>query len=416
MGFVKSQFFEDQERGWSAVDNKYACGDCIDEPFLKEFVQNNATAHTCDYCFAESNEPISLSVEELQEIIFSVVYDYYADPTNAGVPYDKGFIIEPIDITDVLNNLGLDCNMDLWNDIVHSDHGNCYVRAAFGHWATSTESELLSYSWSSFENIVKYRTRFNFTRYDEEDQFEPNETHPRHMLDVLANHLQRAVITVQPHTPIYRARARRINQYWEPSADELGAPPPKIATGGRMNPPGIPYLYTAMDFNTAVYEARANHRTTSTVFVGQFTLTRPLKILDLTLAPHLPSIFDLDSRPERESVLFFESFVKKISQPIKPDDKVHLSYIPTQVVCEFLAQCFKTPNGESLDGIIFPSSLYSGGKNLVIFPRHSGRMPDFGATELQSIYKYQRPRKFSKPTKNGTIPGKIIPITTSNVI
>lgn len=413
MGLLKSQFIEEQERGWSAISDKNVCADCIDEPFLKQFVIDNASATTCDYCSATSEELISLPTEHLQELIYTTVYDYFAEPTDAGVPYDKGFIIDPIDITEVLYNLGLECNMDLWDDIVNSDHGNGYVGASYGHWATSSESESLSYSWSNFENIVKHRTRFNFSRFEGDEYVDPGETPPRHMLDVIGNHLQKAVTVVKQETLVYRVRSRSAKHTWKPNAKELGAPPPEITTGGRMNPPGIPYLYTALDFNTAVYEARANHRTTGTVFVGQFALSRDLNVVDLTVQLPLPSIFDLDNRPERESVLFFDGFVNKISQPITPDDKIHLSYIPTQVVCEFLAQCFKTLEGKSLDGIIFPSSLYNGGKNLVIFPTHTGWHPEFAGVTLYKVFKYQRPRKLAKSSRYAV--GKILPIKEAEI-
>jgi len=413
MGLVKSRFLEEQERGWSAINDKTVCADCIDETFLKEFVTENASANFCDYCAAQSNEPISIAVEDLQELIYSVVYDYYAEPTCAGVPYDQGFIINPVDITDVFNNLGFDCHVELWNDITKSDHGNGYVIASYGHWASSTESESLIYSWSNFENIVKHRTRFNFSTHSENEHLDPGETPPRYMLDVIGDHLQGSVTNINQGTLVYRVRTRKLNHTWKPNTEELGAPPPEITTGGRMNPPGIPYLYTALDFNTAVYEARANRRTTNTVFVGQFKLTQTLKVIDLTLERPLPSIFDLDNRKERESMLFFENFVTRISQPITPDDKIHLSYIPTQVVCEFLAQCFTTKQGDSLDGIIFPSSLYSDGKNLVIFPSHNDSRPDFKGVMLDRVYKYHHPRKTSHLLSAGQIVGKITLINHS---
>ncbi|HUX65543.1 MAG TPA: RES family NAD+ phosphorylase, partial [archaeon] len=50
------------------------------------------------------------------------------------------------------------------------------------------------------------------------------------------------------------------------------------------------------------------------------------------------------------------------------DDREHLDYVPSQVVCEYLAQVFKTNTGERLGGLIFPSSVHVEGRNLVVFP------------------------------------------------
>lgn len=40
------------------------------------------------------------------------------------------------------------------------------------------------------------------------------------------------------------------------SLDRMSAPPPDLATPGRANPAGIPYLYASSDPNTAISELR----------------------------------------------------------------------------------------------------------------------------------------------------------------
>jgi hypothetical protein len=55
-----------------------------------------------------------------------------------------------------------------------------------------------------------------------------------------------------------------------------------------------------------------------------------------------------------------------ISSPIARDDRVHIKYVPTQVVTEFLRTA-KLPEGVKLDGIRYRSSRRDGGISLVLF-------------------------------------------------
>ena len=50
------------------------------------------------------------------------------------------------------------------------------------------------------------------------------------------------------------------------------------------------------------------------------------------------------------------------------DGREHIDYVPSQVICEYLAQIFQTTESDRLAGIIYPSSVVDGGKNLVVFP------------------------------------------------
>jgi len=42
--------------------------------------------------------------------------------------------------------------------------------------------------------------------------------------------------------------------------------------------------------------------------------------------------------------------------------------VPSQVVCEYLAQVFEPTPGTRLGGLVYPSAVHPGGKNLVVFP------------------------------------------------
>ena len=63
-----------------------------------------------------------------------------------------------------------------------------------------------------------------------------------------------------------------------------------------------------------------------------------------------------------------------ICQPVQKDGREHINYVPSQVVSEYFAQVFKTPEGKMLDGIVYPSAVALGSVNLALFPR-SGNVP-----------------------------------------
>jgi RES domain len=102
--------------------------------------------------------------------------------------------------------------------------------------------------------------------------------------------------------------------------------------------------------------------------VGQFRTMRDIKILDLAQLPPIPSLFAeiLDSLPydPHEALRFLHRLADDISRPIARDDGVHIEYVPTQVVTEFLRT---TMPEVKLDGIRYRSSRRDGGTSLVLF-------------------------------------------------
>jgi hypothetical protein len=99
--------------------------------------------------------------------------------------------------------------------------------------------------------------------------------------------------------------------------------------------------------------------------------------LNLTKLPDLPSIFDDNRRNEREGLIFLEHFIEEISKPVTKDGSEHIEYVPSQVVSEYFALVFQPAKGKNLDGILYPSSVHSGGRNLVLFPSERTFEPIF---------------------------------------
>jgi RES domain-containing protein len=341
----------------------------VDDPYIKTLIQDNASSNTCDYCGRQdTNGDMAAETEVVVKAIYDTVHTYYCEPASGGVPYDGGFIIDPIGISEVLDNLDFGGHPDFVDAVIGAEvNGDCFVPAADGYWGGSHRHQVLSGAWQLFSHTVKHETRFHFANTPREAE-SPYDIDIADVLPAIAEHLRPFICTIPAGVEVHRARIRHRGQTWQPTADQMGAPPKTLTTAGRMNPAGIPYLYTSLDKATARREIGVPARTSRTVFTAAFTLTRPLTVIDLTALPSIPSMFDLERKEEREKALFIHEFVETISVPVTKDGREHIDYVPSQVVCEYLAQVFDAGKNTKLAGLIYPSAVQSGGKNLVVFP------------------------------------------------
>jgi RES domain-containing protein len=379
VGLAKHELIEEQERGWSAPDDKFVCPECVDDAYLREFILNHVADTTCSYCGRTENEDIAAPLEELMRPIAGAVGYHYNDPTDAGVPWDEGeFAIEPKSTEDVLMSLPLECHDDLFEDIARCFMNDAWVRSAGGHWSSSHEHEVFGDSWNSFVWTVRHGTRFHFHLSPVSPESGPQEFAPGSFLPVLGRLVAASglVRKIQTGLPLFRIRVRARGDNWELNADQLGAPPLERARAGRMNPAGIPYLYVALEEATALAETVSSPPVE--VVVAAFTSSRELTVIDLTALPPLPSIFDETRQMEREGLMFLQAFVREISIPVTKDGAEHVDYVPSQVVCEYFAQVFRFANcAGRIDGLLYPSAVRPNGKNLVLFPSERGSSRKF---------------------------------------
>ena len=166
---------------------------------------------------------------------------------------------------------------------------------------------------------------------------------------------------------IWRARrahsTKELNSILKSPVAQLGPPPSRSATGGRMNAPGIPVFYGAMEQSTCISEVRAP--VGSYVVLGRFEIIEPLRLLDFDALRmvYVSSHFDPDYMIRHARSEFLNLLVTEICKPVMPQDE-ELLYLPTQAVAEYLANQVDPP----FDGIVFPSSQTEGiGSNVVLF-------------------------------------------------
>lgn len=224
--------------------------------------------------------------------------------------------------------------------------------------------------WAELQRVLTSQSRFfALDVTDDDHRFEMIVgTSPRVLLNRLAEMIERYGLyhAVQPGELLWRGRKDGRPQHkWGPS--ELAAAPSRMSKQSRMSPAGISMFYGADTVDTVVAELGASPR--EWVMSGAFTPVRTLRLLDLTRLPQMPSPFDDAGQDRSEELTFLARFNAEVSRPIVPDDRVHVEYVPTQFVTEFLRVHFSTAADAALDGIAFRSSRCDG-VSFVVFADH----------------------------------------------
>ena len=140
----------------------------------------------------------------------------------------------------------------------------------------------------------------------------------------------------------------------------MGAPPKRLASQGRANPAGIPYLYLASTQETSVSEIRPH--TGEKASVAVFLMPKHLKFIDLRNPRKSISPFILGDENEiarlRGDIDFLVRLGHELTRPVLPHVAA-IDYIPSQYLCEFIKKC-------GYDGVIYRSSV-ADGINLALF-------------------------------------------------
>lgn len=374
MGLVKDAWIAAQERGWSAPDT-YVCADCIADEFLKTIINEHLVETECSYCDRLSDEPIAAPMEEVFPYIAGAFYQHYQEPGAAGLPRDSGEWVGEDLITDTADAfLSLDVPFDgqLFEDICDSFDNPGWIPAADGWWLGEHEHERLKIAWNGFVYRTKHTSRYFFMNGEDDADALGQDYEPAQILEFIGKYIQHLNLWQELTQEQVIYRARRIPQGTKlETFDNVCPPPPEMAAAGRMNPPGISYGYFAFDENTAVLEV--SDAPPCSLAVAKFSLRKPMLAIDLTRLPSTPSIFDIDRKDERDSLIFLHSFVAAISKPVTKDGREHVEYVPSQIVCEYMAQVLKLRENESAGALLYPSAVDPGHVNIVIFPGRSYR-------------------------------------------
>jgi len=147
-------------------------------------------------------------------------------------------------------------------------------------------------------------------------------------------------------------------------------PQANMATEGRANPKGIPYLYLASDKETAMAEVRP--WVGSLISIGLFRTMRKLVVVDCSADIQEPTIYLGEPTPEEREQAVWSDINGAFSMPVSLTDQ-KAEYVPTQVIAEL----FKN-NGA--DGIMYRSAVGKG-LNVVLF--------DLATAEIVNCFLYE---------------------------
>jgi hypothetical protein len=314
------------------------CIHCFNDSVLIEVASRGEVAN-CSFCGAVRVPTIS------SDTLFSSV-----ELILYGLEVSEG----GEDLTSLLYN-----QFGLLNPAVVKD-AQRLVREIFGEeiadlkYVFKFDVSLYSSQWLSFKEELKHKNRF-FPRSALISQV-LNPSSSNSSFGVFLALLEQLKAPFESGELLYRARISESAL----TAEKMGAPPPMVASGGRANPIGIPYLYLAQNLDTCVAEVRPNNA--SSIYVSEFVAVRDLNLLSLTDPRCDCSVLKFEEQQMQDVLCFLdllERFSLELSKPILPD-KSHIEYIPTQYMCEFVKSV------ANYDGIVFNSS-FGQGRNYVIF-------------------------------------------------
>lgn len=346
------------------------CPQCVDDPDLQDFIRGYADAPECDFCGQRSDDDIAAPVEDLAQRIIECLNEAYGHPEDL-LPWDSAEggwqAAEVWSTEEVLNEqVGLELPNDdsgeLRNEIVDSI-GECQWCPGSPFRFTTRESFL--YGWREFCETVKYKTRFFFlqggSRKKEPERIPTIPEVLRTLADLASKY--RLLAMLPAGLTMFRARHQPAGEKYR-SPLELGPPPQLHAVqSNRMTPPGIVAFYASDSVETAMLETATQ---AGQFAAAKFKLLRRVPILDLTRLDRLPSFFADADLEEKEFASFFRGAEFQMSQRIARDDRVHIEYLPTQVVAEYFRTVARLSNSR-IRGIAFRSSAHPGGKSYCLF-------------------------------------------------
>ena len=357
------------------LQNKCVCSGHFYDPELHAIIRKGGRRGKCSYC---DGERLVMDMPDFITIVKDKLEVEFEDVDNAMLPSERSVFDDDEDnvpgftrfhgyaapsysekFDDTSEAVGRILEITgpeaLFKDVVNAlpEHGwisqNPFVASL---------NDELNIKWKHFAEMVKHQQRFTFLANKEFDDYPSY--FDNGLLDILTElgsmiHQFNICKNLDKETVIYRAR--HINVGTPHTFDEITCPPDEYAKQNRMSPAGVSMFYGAFDEETAREECtpQTGHDGKGKFLIGRFKQKTPLQLIDLTALPQ-PSFWQ-QSRQTREALAFMHIFHNEITKKIKPDDRIHTEYIPSQVFTEYLRYMFKMEGGIGVDGLIYNSSV-----------------------------------------------------------
>jgi hypothetical protein len=286
---------------------------------------------TCGYCLSE-NVPL-LELHELRDYFELLVGAYEQDPAGRPLIYwlKQDWLLFTHPLMDDAHA------KELLSDVL--DDGEI-VRTLFS--PTAADPTVAVGDWTALREEMMHKNRWFLDT--------PIKT------DRLANLLPHLVVELGA-ADWYRARLRSGGAAYE--IHQMGAPPPRLASNGRANPAGIPYLYLGSHPETAAAEVRPHTGEQACVAVFEVPAIRAIDLRDPR--KHVSPFFLADSvsiSQLRADLELLQKLADELTRPVLPHGAA-IDYIPSQYLCEFIKK-------QKYDGVVYRSSV-SDGFNLALF-------------------------------------------------
>lgn len=313
---------------------QFVCKDCFNDQELIGFITSQDTIGSCSFC--GSNEVEVISIEELLEFFKELLENFQ--------PVAKGEHL----ISKVQTNWSFFSSLETGNRILN------FVLDIIDSPIKSSE-ELVDFNDEILENV-----NFWFKLKEQLKWERRYLTDVGYLIELGWDSFFESKTVVREEDIFYRARLHKNADEESFSSEEMLCPPRRIATAGRANSSGIPYLYLSDNAETVLYEIRASYLDEVSVasFRVQKDLASSIIISDFT---EIPSLYAPDEVNQRIKATLLKQLISlDLSRPMRRYDS-EIDYIPTQFICEFI-KVFT-----NVKGIKFKSSLHPIGNNLVIF-------------------------------------------------
>lgn len=371
---------DDKDLEAADLAQRRICSECVDEPYLRAELDKNGEDAECYYCKGVGK---TISIDELADYVEKAFDDHYERTSSEpeGIEYllaKEGLWErhgEPVaEVIGDVAQIG-ELPAEHVREVLSERHFD-FDEAALGgenpfedgaHYQESGVFDReLQMAWRHFQESLRKEARF-FNREAEsvlKTVFEDLDGHVT--LDG-----RPVIVDAGPGTgliSLYRARVfqsdDRLQEAIKRPDLELGPPPFRVASAGRMNARGIAVFYGATTPNVALAETRPP--VGGKVAVARFDVIRPLRLLDIEALRSLyvsGSVFDPTFNGRLKKRKFLGTLSHRITEPVMPDDEPS-EYLITQAIADYLA----AQNEPTLDGIIYPS-VQNGGdaKNVVLF-------------------------------------------------
>lgn len=306
------------------------CRDCFFDRWLREFItRRSSRAGICGRC---GNEAPLIDVAELTPYFEPLIDSYAVRP--------DGFSLATVLQQD-------------WRIFSDATDGVALVRDIFGvgeetlFIAKDVGGGISLDAWAGLKEELVNRNRY----------FPDSAISLQIVEELVGPQLEKSLAPATYYRARVQSRGQRI------TLDEMGAPPPGKATGGRANPIGIPYLYLASDEQTAISEVKPQKG--AVIALASFVPVdhQPIKVIDLvnprdSITPFLqPS----EVSSLRATTPFIEALDAELSAPVQPADAT-LDYLASQYICEMFKK-------SGYHGVRYRSSVGAGANFAFFVPQ-----------------------------------------------